>query len=267
MDIIPGIILGAVQGIVEWLPLSSEGVLVLIQNNFFSTSFTESVSIALWLHLGTVFSAIIYLWSDVKKISVETYKVVTKFEGNPDTFLVTYWLAVLVSFLVAGIVFFGFRHTFENVNIGSQVINIIIGLMLLVTSALFFYGNKSKQKEELKKVPTILDAILTGIGQGLAVIPGISRSGTTTAVLLIRQVSEEKALRFSFLIGIPIVLAGNILLQLTSFSISIASIIGLITSFVFGLISIHYLLKLARHISFGWLVGVFGLLTILSVFL
>lgn len=114
----------------------------------------------------------------------------------------------------------------------------------------------------------MLESLILGAAQGVAEwLPGLSRSGLTVAALLLRQFDDEVALKLSFLLSLPIVLAGNILLNSEYLYFNLSNLVALAASFIFGLLSIHWLLALARRINFGYFTLVFGLLVIASAFL
>ena len=100
--------------------------------------------------------------------------------------------------------------------------------------------------------------------QGLSTLPGISRSGSTVSVLLLDKVDKTEALRLSFLMSLPIVLAGNIFFNLKGFAFSFNMLYGLFFSFVFGILTIHALIKVSKKINFGYFVLIFGLLMIVA---
>ncbi len=111
------------------------------------------------------------------------------------------------------------------------------------------------------------DSLLLGGVQGLATLPGISRSGITVSTLLLKKFDDTTALKLSFLMSLPIILLGNILLNIGDIAqtFATASIYGLLTSFIFGLLTIHALIKLSKKINFGWFVLVFAILMMLSI--
>jgi len=135
------------------------------------------------------------------------------------------------------------------------------GVLILITA---FFLIKAKKIKGERKVIQNNDSILLGVLQGIAVLPGLSRSGLTVSGLLLRKFDDETALRLSFLMSIPIVLAGNIVLNLNKFSFDGYSLLSLFFSFVFGLLTIDLLLRFARKINFGWFVFIFGMMTILA---
>jgi len=116
----------------------------------------------------------------------------------------------------------------------------------------------------MKKNLTWTDGIILGIAQGFAALPGLSRSGLTVSALLLRKFDNALSLRLSFLMSLPIVLAGNILLNFNELTWSKGTFWSLLFSFLFGLLTIHFLLKIAKKINFGLFVLFFGILTILS---
>jgi len=142
----------------------------------------------------------------------------------------------------------------------------LAGFLLLLTSVLSFKTKESGHKEQ--KNLTIFDGVILGISQGLTALPGLSRSGTTVAFLLMRGFKDEEALRLSFLMSIPIVLVANIGLNLIGgFSPTLNSLVGVLFAFIFGLLTIDWLMQIARKIKFAWFTLIFGILIILSVFI
>lgn len=252
-------VLGAIQGIAEWLPISSEGLIFLVKTNFFNTgeSLMNIAQQALFLHFGTFLAALIYFRKDVLILSktLINYKSASCENKKELVF-------IIVATLISG--FFGFYLLLiadNNFNYTSNIINFTIGILLLITA---FFQIKAKNIgirniKDLKK----RDGIILGIAQGFAVLPGLSRSGLTISALLLRKFGNKESLRLSFLLSMPIVLGGNIILNLDKFSLSVYSLIGLFTSFVFGLITIGILLRLAKKVNFGYFVLGFGLLMIL----
>jgi undecaprenyl-diphosphatase len=262
------IILGTIQGIAEWLPVSSEGMIVLVQTRFFdSQSLSGSIHHALFLHLGTFFAALIYFWKDVKRIIATPFIWKKSSVDNKNIFtflLLTSLLSGIIGALLLKII-----STYEknfNVQIWASGITVLVGVLLLVTAWLQLKAKKGGERNEKDALGQ--DGLVVGIAQGFAAMPGLSRSGLTVSVLLLRKFSEQTALRLSFLLSLPIVLAGNIILNAEEFtSMNIDSFLGLLFSFLFGLGTIHVLLKVAKKIQFGYFVLGFGILTILSIFI
>jgi len=240
------IILGTVQGIVEWLPISSEGVVVLLAKNFFGqTSLELLIKKALFLHLGTFLAALIYFRKEV-------------FFLLKDRKLLNF---LIISTLISGLLGYGLVKIF--LEIPAKTVILIIGLLLLLTAGFQLKTKKQEYKE--RKDLTFRDGILLGLVQGLAALPGLSRSGLTVSTLLIRRFKSSEALTLSFLMSLPIVLGGNIILNFNQFAFSPENLLGLLFSFIFGFLTIGLLLKLAEKINFGYFVLIFALLIIVSV--
>ena len=111
----------------------------------------------------------------------------------------------------------------------------------------------------------IKDGIFMGLFQGISTIPGVSRSGITVSSLLVSKFNKTSALKLSFLMSIPVVLFANILLNLKRFTFYATDIYGLIAAFIFGILTIHFLINLSKKINFGWFVIIFSVLMGLSL--
>ena len=148
----------------------------------------------------------------------------------------------------------------------AKPISLIIGVFLLLTAWGQLKIKDLKGHKTLKDL-SVKDGIILGLVQGCAAIPGLSRSGLTVAALLLRNFDRSYALKTSFLMSLPVVLGANILLNLHAAAWTPLALVGVFTSFVVGLASIHILLRLAQKINFGYFVLTFGVLTILSVFI
>jgi len=252
------IILGIVQGIAEWLPVSSEGLFILIKTNFFQSQ--EGIDVilrqALFLHLGTFLAALIYFRQDIFSLLKGQQKKISKF--------------LIISTIISGLLGMVFLKILigleDQIIFSGRFITLFVGGLLLITG---FLQIKAKSKAGLRKYSDIknTDSILLGFLQGIAVLPGLSRSGLTVSGLLLRKFNTATALKLSFLMSLPIVLAGNIILNLGHFSFSLELLVGLFFSFIFGLLTIGVLLKLAKKINFGYFILVFGVIVVISVFI
>jgi len=242
------IILGIIQGVLEWLPVSSEGFLVIFGSLM---SLPNPIDLALYLHLGTMFAVLVYFRSRV----VDMIK-----KPDKQTFFVG--KATVVSLAVAFPIYLGLKWVSESIayNAGSVFLG-LTGLGLIATGFLIRKTLSGKRASFTDK-----DALYAGFLQGLAVIPGLSRSGVTMFALLSRGYKQDKALETSFLMSVPVVLAAQAVLALNNFGFRIEYLVALLVSFVFGLISIHLLLDLAKKLNFSWFCWLFGVLS-LSAFL
>ena len=258
------IILGIIQGIVEWLPISSEGFLILAKINIFDH--TEDIGTLLkellFLHFGTFLAALIYFRKDVLRL----IKALFRYKSQ-DIETKNILVFLIITTLISGIIGIIFLYTLTNLEdqlvLTGKGITLFIGALLLITAYLQLKP-KNKGYRDAKDIKNT-DSILLGIMQGLAVLPGMSRSGLTVSTLLLRKFDEIYALKLSFLMSLPIVLGGNIILNYNNFNLTLYNLLGLLFAFVFGILTIDLLLKLARKINFGYFVLIFGVLTIISV--
>ena len=261
------LIFGLVQGIVEWIPFSSEGALFYVASNIFKmTDVNQMLRIALFLHFGTFFAALIYFWRDVKdlfkgifhykKTDLETKKIL-------DFLFVTTLISGFVG--LAFLQFLKFVVAESEILTTSKVITFMIGILLLVTGYLQLKASRSGIRTiyHLKKG----DAIFLGFMQGLAALPGFSRSGLTISGLLFRRINDTQALRLSFLMSLPIILIGNILLNFKDIQFVGNMFWGFLFSFIFGLATIHGLMTLSKKVKFGWFVIIIAILVMFSAFL
>ena len=260
-------ILGSIQGITEWLPVSSEGVLVLVKSNFFPSDagLEELIRQSFFLHLGTFFAALLYFRKEVVRI-VYSFFNYRKAKTEDQMLIQFLLLSTLISGLLGMILLYLIGEIDALIDMRSQLINLFVGLLLLITAFIQLRAPTRGQKNFSDL--TLKDGWILGIAQGLSALPGFSRSGLTVSMLLLRNYDKEAALRLSFLMSLPIVLGANIILNAEQMiSLNGASLIGIASSFVFGIITIGLLIKLARNINFGLFVLFFGLLTIVSAFL
>ncbi len=268
------IVLGFFQGIVEWLPFSSEGVLLFVKSVFFNQ---DSIKMelflrqALFLHLGTFFAALIYFWKDVKSLCREAfhYKKTDIHSKKTIDFLVT---ATIVTAIIGGLLFFAaiYLDKVTEAVLTSRIVALLVGGLLLINGF-------TQLKVSRKGIRQILhlnkkDGLFAGFMQGLAAFPGLSRSGLTISSMLFRRINETTALKLSFLMSLPVILIGNtasVLFQnpdlgISTLQIMSGMIFGFIASFIFGYLTIHMLMKLSKRIRFGWFVILMASLIILS---
>ncbi|MCL2802269.1 MAG: undecaprenyl-diphosphate phosphatase [Treponema sp.] len=274
MNILEAIVLGIVQGLTEFLPVSSSGHLVLLQKIFDVKE--PSLFFDTMLHFGTLIAVFAVLWKDIWEL---LKKPVQKLTG----FLVLATIPAVVAALL-------FKDSIENLFISAK----FLGFCFLITSGLLvaaeLLSRRAKNKiedsgKELKNAESMtwFDALFIGIMQALAIPPGISRSGATISGALFRNLNRDFAARFSFLLSIPAIL-GALVLQARDLvrgshledggnehSIgAIAIIAGTLTAAAVGFFAIRFMLKLIREKSlFGFAIytGVLGLLTIIDQFI
>lgn len=260
------IILGIIQGIAEWLPVSSEGSIVLAKTYFFEDglAFGDIIKLALFLHLGTFLAALIYFHKDVATL----FKALGRYKSSgteTQKILQFLFLTTLISSLLG----LGFimllseaERFFES---AGRVITIFVGGLLIITGWLQLKAREGgiRKIHQLK----LSDSLTLGVVQGLAAMPGFSRSGLTISTLLLLKMDKTSALRLSFLMSLPIVLVGNLVLNFSDMQFTTERAVGLGFSFLFGLATIHGLLRLAEKINFGAFVIFFGIIAVFAAFI
>ncbi|MCW8966829.1 MAG: undecaprenyl-diphosphate phosphatase, partial [Candidatus Pacearchaeota archaeon] len=225
------IIMGLIQGISEWLPISSSAMLTLFMTNILGiTDMNQLLQSALFLHLGTFFAALIYFHKDIIKLTKSFFN--WKKSNSQDKAIIKF---LIITTLISGIFGIIILKLLSSINLTGKVITFTIAILLLFTG---FIQIKIKNKG-LKKETNLKnkDSILLGFSQGLATLPGVSRSGITVSTLLLRKFDDTTSLKLSFLMSLPIVFLGNILLNLSDLQfITSTAIYGLLASFIFGLL-------------------------------
>ena len=257
------IILGIIQGITEWLPISSSGFTIIFMSGFLNiTDLDFLIHTSLFLHLGTFLAALIYFRKDVWNIlkSIAKYKDSSEETQKILKFLI---IATLISGAIGILILQMIYHYESELAVTGRTITGFIAILLLFTGFIQLKKKKIglRQESNLKTK----DGIFLGIAQGFSSLPGISRSGITISTLLLRNFNDTSALRLSFLMSLPIILAGNILLNINNFTLTTPAFYGLLTAFVFGLATIHGMISVSKRINFGWFALVFGILMLISL--
>jgi len=256
------LILGIVQGITEWLPISSSGMLALVLANFYGvTNPGVLVTTSLFFHLGTFFAALIYLRKEVARLfhSLFHYRKAKIEDKKVLNFIIlTTIISGIIGFLIIKLLF-----SLDYLDLTGKTISFAIGIMLLFTGIMQLKpksGSLKKAKDLKHK-----DGWVLGLAQAVSVIPGISRSGITISALLLKKFDDTSALKLSFLMSLPIVLFGNIILNMSDLIFTPNALFGLLASFVFGLLTISFLMKLSKKINLAWFVIIFAILMLISV--
>lgn len=257
--------MGAVQGIAEWLPVSSKGIVTLILMNVFGEGFKEAFFIAIWLHIGTLLAAVFYfrreLWELIKYLPAyirDIRRPGATEQGRLITFLIT---GTAVTAAIGGpLILF----SLDNLQVGSTMLTAIIGLFLIITGLVQRFAIKSKSIVD--KPLQIRDALWVGLAQALSAFPGFSRSGMSVSALLFLRYSTGQALRLCFLLSIPTILAAEVGLGIIrGVSINEASLAALLSAAVFGFLTIKALMKVALVIPFWIFCIALGLLSLVPL--
>jgi len=256
------LILGIIQGLTEYLPVSSSGHLAIGQALFGMNDGADNLMFTVAVHVATVLSTIVILWSEIDWI----FRGLFKCELNAET---KYVLNIIVSMIPVGIVGLFFKEQVEEI-FGSGLL--VVGCCLLITAALltFSYYAKPRQKEHI----SWKDALVIGIAQAIAVLPGVSRSGSTIATGLILGNKKESLAQFSFLMVIPPIL-GEALLDVLKMVKgedvmggieTLPLVVGFLAAFLSGCLACKWMINIVKKgklIYFGIYCAIVGVITII----
>ena len=261
MSWIEALLLGLVQGLTEYLPVSSSGHLA-IGSALFGIAGEDNLTFTIVVHVATVLSTLVILWKEIAWI----FRGLFQFRWNTET---RYVLNIIVSMIPVGIVGLFFKDTVEGI-FGSGLL--VVGCMLLVTASLlaFSYYAKPRQKESI----SLKDAFIIGLAQACAVMPGLSRSGSTIATGLLLGNSKATLAQFSFLMVIPPIL-GEALLDVLKLMKGeplggaelpmSALVVGFLAAFVSGCVACKWMINVVKRgklIYFAIYCAIAGLVTL-----
>ncbi len=242
------ILLGIIQGITEWIPISSQGMLTLAGTEMGAA---KAMDLAIWLHIGTLLAAVVYFRREMWEIIHLRSKRLVSF---------LFW-STLMTALVGGPLYLAFSSAIVS-KFSGPLITGLIGAFLII-NGLVQKGSKEGWKEENETKRK--DAVVAGIAQGFAALPGISRSGMTMSALLFSGFRSESVIRLSFLMSIFSISLAQIGLVLRGgFIVSTGALVGATTAFVVGVATIGALIKTAKKIKF-WKFCIFiGMIALIS---
>ena len=261
MDWIQALILGLIQGLTEYLPVSSSGRLA-IGSYLFGIEGEENLAFTVAVHVATVLSTFVILWSEIDWI----FRGLFKFKLNDET---KYFLNIVVSMIPIGIVGVFFKDYVEEV-FGSGLL--IVGCMLLLTAALLAFSYYAKPR--IKETISWKDAFVIGLAQAAAVMPGLSRSGSTIATGLLLGNKKEMMAQFSFLMVIPPILGEALLDTMKALKganpfgdiSTLALAVGFVAAFVSGCLACKWMINIVKKgklIYFGIYCAIVGVVTII----
>ena len=270
------IIIAILQGLVEWLPVSSSGQVMIFSLNILDISPEQTYSLSIWLHLGTMFAVILRFRKDY-------YGIIKSFIPNKDKMdqidvKKRNWIiiATVGTALTAVPLYFIFRLLILGTYSADQgdLLTLVISGFLIITGIILLvfkkkYGRKTIDtisKKELNR-----DSFISGLIQGIAILPGISRSGVTMSTLLIEDYEQDHSLKLSFLMSVPVILAsigvdiifgeGSIFGSLDIPTILIITIV----SFLVGYLTMEILLRVARKVNFGYFCILYGVIAFVII--
>lgn len=261
MEWFEALILGLLQGLTEYLPVSSSGHLA-IGSALFGIEGEENLAFTIVVHVATVFSTLVILWKEIDWI----FKGLFKFQMNDET---RYVINIIISMIPIGIVGVFFKDEVEAIFSSGLL---VVGCCLLLTAVLltFSYYYKPRQKAEISKK----DAFIIGLAQACTVLPGLSRSGSTIATGLLLGDDKAKLAQFSFLMVIPPIL-GEALLDgmklmkgeaIAGDIPALSLIVGFVAAFVSGCLACKWMINIVKKgklVYFGIYCAIAGALTLI----
>jgi len=251
MGILEALFLGALQGVTEFLPISSSGHLV-IGESLLGLDVESLKSFDVVVHLGTFAAIIIYFWKDVVGLFKGFFSYIGLMKKSPANKeyqnLIAYIIigtipAIIIGLSMEDAIDFLFRNTFY------------VGLWMIIVGEVFLLSEWALKKFKNEEGLTWKKALIIGLAQAVALIPGVSRSGSTIAAGLFQGIAREKAARFSFLLALPAILGAGILtgmkeLNVGEFNVEfIPLIIGFVSASVVGFGAIYFLMKFLKNHS------------------
>ena len=261
MGLIEAIILGIVQGLTEFLPVSSSGHIEIAKSLLGISKQEQNLLMTIVLHAATALSTIFVFRKDINEIIRGLYQ----FTWNKEF---QFSLKVILSMFPATIVGLLFENEIELLFSGEIL---LVGCMLLVTGLLLFLADKAKNTNQNVN---FFHALIIGVAQAIAILPGVSRSGATISTSVLLGIDREKAARFSFLIVVPLILgkmgkdiiSGDILIENTTL---MPLLTGFTAAFITGLFACKWMIRLVKKSKlkyFSFYCFLVGTVSIISIF-
>jgi|SRR5690554_582944 len=248
INLLKYLFLGAVQGITETLPISSSGHLVIL-SELFNMNKTDDLSFEILLHFGSLIAIVYFYRKTLAELIKNFFSFIFNTNRDKENFIdFKYVFLLVLATIPAGIIGFLFNN-FIAKNLTSLL---TVGVSLIITAIILFLISKMPKGKKEKKDITWFDALFIGIIQALAIIPGISRSGSTVSASLSRKINIDNALKFSFLLFIPVSL-GAMTLDIIDFiknpitiNLIIPYFIAFLTSIIFTYISLKIFIEIIK---------------------
>ena len=239
MSLFESLILGIIQGLTEFLPVSSSGHLEIFKE-IFSSDYQpkESLLITITLHAATAMSTLFYFRKDIGFI----FKELLRFEKSESLYFALKIILSMIPAVIVGLFFEDFIASLFDINL------LLVGFMLLITAFLLFQADRIGKNN---KPLNYSSALLIGVIQAIAILPGISRSGATIALAVLLGIDRERAARFSFLMVIPLIFGSmaKSLLEIDSVTQSpdyLSLLVGFIAAFITGIFACKWMIALVK---------------------
>ena len=258
MRVVEVALLGIIQGILEWLPISSSGQLIYFMLKVFNVSVEEAYNLSLFLHVGTALAVIVRY----RNTYVKVVKCAFSFNCWRENKLLQFIAIVIASSALTALPLY-IILTKSLSAIPGDIVTFIIGVLLVLSGLLMITFRSRSRGKSLDDI-NVKDMVLIGLITGFSIIPGISRSGISVAMLLYYGFSPVSALELSFIVGGIMTFIGG-LLNLGSLSLSVPLIVlAIVIPFILGYMVISVLLRIARKLNFSYFAMFIGILMILS---
>ena len=275
MTLLNSLILGIIQGVAEFLPISSSGHLSIAQNLLgLGVEGTDDVFFDVLLHLGTLGAVFVAYWQDIKEMILEFFRTISDLAGRRTVEKLPPARRLILLIVAGTLPLFLILPVKEAVE-GLYANTFFVGGALLVTGLLLYFCDRLRKGRKNERSASIVDVLIVGLGQAVATCPGISRSGMTISMGCFRGFERRFAVRFAFLLSIPAVLGANIL-QLkdvaeTGVDLALlpAYLVGVAAAALSGYLSIRLVRMVADKGKFGafayYCLGAGGLTILLTV--
>lgn len=269
-QLIVSVIIGLVQAVSEWLPISSKTQVLAASQLLLKLNFSQAYTFGLFMEAGTLIAAIIYFRK-------ELWELITVLLGSKDAYRRKLFVYVLVTTVITGIIgapLYLYADSLTSIPIGIPMI--LIGIVLIADALIIHYARKRREAgANLRKFKDMgmKDYVIVGITQGISALPGVSRSGVTTSALLLLDVEADEAFRLSFIIGI-FATAAAFLLTLVASKANVAAalagistlglVVAIITATAASLFLIDFLIKVAGKSNIAYLTSALGIIAMAS---
>ena len=270
IQLLYSVILGVIQGVSEWLPISSKTQIIVSSGYLLKLTFQQAYTFGLFMEIGTLAAAIIYFRKDMLKL-------VQVLAGSKDALKRKLFFYILIVTVITGVIaapLYIIADSITGIAVGVPML--IIGLVLLGDAALIRHSRKRLEKgvapRKLENL-SIKDYLIVGVTQAISALPGVSRSGITTSAMLLLGIDPEEAFRLSFIAGI-FAAAGafglTLIVSRANVAASIAGIgfvglaVAIITSTIVSLLLIDFLIKFAGKQKITYLTAALGIIAIAS---
>ncbi len=263
-------IIGIIQGISEWLPISSKTQIIVSSTYLLKLTFQQAYTFGLFMEIGTIFAAVVYFRKDL----LEMIRVLFGSKNKLQRKLLIYVIVVTLITALIAVPIYLVADSISGIALGIPML--IVGLVLLADAALIRYSRRKREKginsRKLENL-SLKDFVLIGIVQGISALPGVSRSGTTTSAMLLLDVEPDEAFRLSFVAGIFASIGAfglTLVASRSNVSAAVAGIglagiaVAIIVATIVSLFLIDFLIKVAGKSKIIYLITALGIIAMAS---